>query len=53
MQASLAAGQQQGEKYLKKVILVLLERSVTEEQNGPHEEICVHKPVRSPHCKSF
>lgn len=53
MQASLAAGQQQGEEYLKQIILVLLELSVTEEQNGPHEEMCVCKPVTSPYCKSF
>lgn len=41
MQASPAARQQQGVKYLKKVTLVLFELSVTEQQNGPCEEICI------------
>lgn len=39
MQASLAAGQQQGEKYWKVIILVSPQLPITEEQNGPHEEI--------------
>lgn len=54
MQAPLAAVQQQGQKCLKKLVLVVQELSVTEEQNGPHgKSVTANLQTTISRCKSF